>query len=283
MRGLRDKMLRKLYLSHVAKILEEFLDSWYAHPPALWTKPMGNMPAVTIFLVQDHRRLWCQKISGLEISGTWTEADRSYEGSISIQEASLSRFTIDSPFGHIEGINLLNIYKLQKKLRNFIDRRKIEYTTEMVRRYSYLDSIKTKPKPQLELVKLIFDKYCDTGPIPFSARDSLILIYGDEWSYSHNHFDLENKQKFVLDSLVDENILVKVQENYLATSKIVKKLEELMADYEQGEEKRDAQTRTFMLQERSVKTARYALYAAIFSGVAGATNAAITIFKLFDS
>lgn len=273
------KTLRQIYLSHIAKILGEFIGSWYAHPPALWTKPMGNMPAVTIFLVQDHRRLWCQKIIGLEIIGTWTEADKSYEGSISIEDARLSNFTIDSPFGHIEGLTLPKIYKLRKNLSDFINRRKIEYTTEMIRRYSYLDSIKKKPTPQIELITLIFEKYCDTGPVPFSARDSLISLHRDDWSYSHNSMYLENKQKFVLESLVDEKILIKDQDNYIATSKIVHRLEELRNDQDQAEEKRDAQARTFMLQEKSAKTAKYALYAAIFSGIAGATNIAITIFK----
>lgn len=273
------KALRKLYLSKVAELLGECLDSWYSHPPPLWTKPMGHMRAVTVLLIQDGRSLFCQRVSGLELIGSWTESDKTYEGSISIEKAKLSNIVIESEFDRIEGINLFKLYNLRKKIRRFIDRSKIEYTTEMVRRYSYLEKIKKNPKTQLELVTSIFDKYCDTGPLPFSARDSLISLYGEEWSYSHNYYELEEKQNFILDSLVNDDILIKDGDQYRATPKIVKKLEELKKENDQDEEKRDAQTRTFMLQEKSVKTARYALYAAIFSGIAGAANVAVTIIK----
>lgn len=277
------KVLRRLYLAKVAKLLGECLDSWYSHPPPLWTKPMGSMRAVMVLLTQEDRRLFCKKIIGLDLIGDWTDADKTYEGSISIENAKLSNITIDSPIGKLEGVNFFTLYKFHKKLRHFIERSKIEYTTEMVRRYSYLDTIKKSPKTQLELTASIFENYCEAGPLSFSARDSLISLYGEEWSYSHNYSELENKQKFVLDSLVNEGILIKEGDQYSATSKIVKRLEELKKENEQEEEKRDAQTRTFMLQEKSVRTARYALYAALCSAIAGMANVVIAIIKASSS
>lgn len=275
-------IFRKLYLEQIGTLLGDCLNSWYSIPPPLWTKPMGTVRAVSIYIIHGSRRFHCLSAEGIYVNGQWYDdlsPASSVAATVSLYDFSLSQFYIESESGVSRGFGLLKGYKLKSELRLFLNKSKADYDSEMTRRHTYLNQIRDKPKTQLELLSLVFDRYCVSKPMPFTARDSLNGLHGEDWSYSHENLDLELKQEFILNSLVEEDVLTKDGNEYKATPKLVTKLEKLRLERDAEIEKKELQNAALKLQNKSASIAQYALYIAILSAITSVTNMAIAIAR----